>query len=234
MVAHGIRKAIVDTIQYIYNRKISPRLPHTRPAEYNSVRVAEHRPATDWWVPFDTLAIEEKYKESNIQAIQETIEAGDRVAIIGGGYGVTAVVAARQAGESGEIQIYEAAKKRVQYIKQTLMLNNVSASVDHAVVGPINHISEELGDPTKISPENIGKFDVMEMDCEGAEVDVLQNLKTKPNAIIVETHGFLGTPSAVTEELLSNNGYKIDWKRPVDEGKKYSEKNDAYVIKSTR
>ena len=231
MARYGVGKTIFDTGQYIYNHKISPHLPHTRPAEYNSIEVAEYRPVTDWWVPFDTPEIDESYKEPNIQGLRETVDTGDRVAIIGGGNGVTAVVAARQAGESGEVNVYEAGKARVQNIEETLILNNVSASVNHAVVGPLESAPEQVGNPKEIPPEDINEFDVIEIDCEGAEVDILRGLKTKPNAIIVETHGFLGAPSAATEEVLVDHGYHIDWKRPVDKGKEYAERNDAYVVK---
>ena len=47
------------------------------------------------------------------------------------------------------------------------------------------------------------------MDCEGAELPILQNLIIKPRLIIVETHPMFNSPEEKIIELLKNLNYDI-------------------------
>ena len=71
-----------------------------------------------------------------ILAHQKYTKQGDTVVIVGGGNGITAVAASRIAGKTGKVIIYEGARKRVDKIKQTFELNNITnwVQINHAIV----------------------------------------------------------------------------------------------------
>jgi hypothetical protein len=50
---------------------------------------------------------------------------------------------------------------------------------------------------------------VLELDCEGAEKEILEKFETKPNVIIVETHPELGTGPEKITKILNEQGYEI-------------------------
>jgi hypothetical protein len=50
------------------------------------------------------------------------------------------------------------------------------------------------------------------MDCEGAEVTILENLEIRPQYIIIESHG---TQESIIESL-SDMGYEIVSKEPAE------------------
>lgn len=230
----GFRTTFRQALEYVYNRYLRTYVPTTRPMLLNGVQVGKRVPATDFWLPFDTIGVDEEYKGPNVRGIRESVNPGDNVAIIGGGLGVTVVVACEEAGSKGIVDVYEASKKRTNQIKETKQMNSSSFNIHHASVGPIQFTPAELGNPQELDPGDLPAYDVMELDCEGAETDIIPALDPQPQVIIVETHGFRGSPSAVTESQLRGNGYVIEWKRPVDNGPAYAQEQDAYVIKARK
>jgi hypothetical protein len=50
---------------------------------------------------------------------------------------------------------------------------------------------------------------VLELDCEGAEVEILRELTIQPRVILVETHGLYGAPTHLVASLLEKRGYII-------------------------
>jgi len=210
-------------------RSISPTVK-TR-VLYN-VPVVEECPITDRIFSNGMDQYDPKYKSPNIASLYKSVNSGDSVTIIGGGRGVTAVIAARIVGPSGEVVVYEAVEDRVTLIKQTIRLNNVQdrVNVKSLVVG---EISEELPfspDTGQIDPSDLEPCSVLEIDAEGAETDILSNLDISPRDIIVETHGFLGSPMEDSIEALESLEYEVVNKEPVDNGQRYAKKNDAYVL----
>jgi hypothetical protein len=62
---------------------------------------------------------------------------GDRVVIIGGGLGVTAVIASKLVGDTGIVIVYEGGDKSFKNLNQTIKLNNLEkvCNVYYAIVG---------------------------------------------------------------------------------------------------
>lgn len=56
------------------------------------------------------------------------------------------------------------------------------------------------------------------MDCEGAEIEILENLTIRPRVILVESHGMLDAPSSEIEELLNELSYSVKSKEIADRG----------------
>jgi len=130
--------------------------------------------------------------EKGIMTAHERLTApGDHVVIVGGGDGVTALTAGKITTTKGSVAIYEAGDRACQEITDRIGLDGLSSicSVHHALVGP--HIDVYGGDPTsasRVHPRDIPPCDVLELDCEGAEVAILRDLRIRPRVIIVEIH----------------------------------------------
>lgn len=138
--------------------------------------------------------------------------------IVGGGYGITAVAAARAAAG---VTVFEPAGDRIASISRTLRLNGLEpdeVTVRRAAVGGITpHEAAKKGlDEAAVSvvcPADLPPCDVLELDCEGAELPILRGLDpdSLPRVIAVEIHPIKldGATGAVLERLEAL-GYSIE------------------------
>jgi hypothetical protein len=70
---------------------------------------------------------------------------------------------------------------------------------------------------TTVHPSELPSCDILELDCEGAEIGILRDMTIQPRVIAVETHGFLGAPTSAARELLEARGYHVQdlgWAEP--------------------
>jgi hypothetical protein len=51
--------------------------------------------------------------------------------------------------------------------------------------------------------------DVLQLDCEGAEVGILREMTIQPRVILVETHGVFGAPTNLAASVLEKRGYVV-------------------------
>lgn len=214
----------------IYNNKIWPLLPIvSNYGTYNRVQVKGSHPkkithsanlkikhrVLDNVVPWSTPSSIPNFKQSNTKQIHKYYEDGDKVIIIGGGNGVTAVHSAKAVGLTGKVIIYEADEKRINDIEETLRHNNVwdICEIKHAIVGKA-HLVESVGNAAIVDPTNLPQCDSLEMDCEGAELNILKNINIKPNNIIVELHHKKPyspySSTDIIQSLLENRGYSVE------------------------
>ena len=137
---------------------------------------------------------------------------GDTVRIIGGGIGVSAVVAAWNVTPSGSVTVYEGGDRYLRQLRQTIEINDVDDIVDvqHVAVGKPDSVWGEQG--RVLDPRNLDQCDVLELDCEGAELSILSNMSIRPRAIIVENHPSMGNYDNPTQvlDLLSDMDYEIE------------------------
>jgi len=192
-------KLAYSVVQYLYNRLLRPHLPR-KIGMKNEVAVRDNG-------LFDLVDVSPNAEQPCVSAIQHHVESGDSVCIIGGGAGITPVHAARQ---GGEVTVYEAARQSVELVRETAELNTVAdqISVCHAVVGDAIEIrGDTIG--IEVHPDEIPECDYLEIDCEGAEVSILQGLSIKPRTITVEYHPFLGVSRDQIIDLLHEKGYAI-------------------------
>ena len=84
-------------------------------------------------------------------------------------------------------------------------------TVDHAIVAEkTGGIRFDEGHDAKImSPRELPDCDVLNMDCEGAELPILEHMTVRPRVILVETHSQFGSPKQKILELLDNKGYDV-------------------------
>jgi hypothetical protein len=178
------------------------------------------------------------YEAALIAALSETIRLGDNVGIVGGGLGVTAVVAALRAGSLGTVQCFEGSKQYVRLAQQTAARNRITnINIRHGVVAKSiatfgGGVGNDLG--PVLPSSQLPPCNVLEMDCEGAEVEILRELTIQPRVIVVETHGVFGAPTDLVASLLEKRGYVVS-DRGVAEPRmvEYHTKNDIRVLLGT-
>jgi hypothetical protein len=210
---------------YLYRRTLRRMLPKSGAVRYAGIAISRDRKLGDLMIPefLAPAGVRDipDYEETLIRAIRAHVRAGDNVVVVGGGEGVTATIAAQTAGESGSVVCFEGAGEGVAKVEATARRNSVHqrTSVRHAVVGmPINiHGSEESQSNVVVDPAELPECDVLELDCEGAEIAILTNMTIHPRSVLVETHGLFGASSAKVRQLLEARGYKVidfGWAEP--------------------
>lgn len=165
------------------------------------------------------------YEEPLLEAVSECVTEGDAVVIIGGGWGVSSVVAAQEAGNSGHVTVYEGARERIGDIEGTLELNDVRdrVTVKHAIVSEPAHLTGAPKGASRVDPDELPVCDVIEMDCEGSETKIIPGLQNPPSILIVETH----RNESVVQAQLNDAGYTV-----VNRG--IEKEGEIYVLTAKR
>ncbi len=202
-----IRKArrVVSALYRSWLRSLLPE----RPRHYNGIPVSL---AGRWG---DALASkfliitdgdEPEYEQALVTALRQNVRPLDRIVIVGGGVGVTAVIAAKL---GGSVICYEGGAEEVRHVIDTANMNGVSVTVHHAVVGNPSHVYGSTDQAMQIAPEALPECDVLELDCEGSEISILSQMTIRPRVVLVETHGVYGAPTERCRELLESRGYTV-------------------------
>lgn len=163
-------------------------------------------------------------------ALKRNVGSGDRVVVVGGGYGVTAVTAARQSRAEKPVVVYEPAQKRRKIVRETIRRAGLADSI---VVEPlaVGEASKGQDRETVLPPEGLPPSDVLELDCEGAELSILRNLDHRPRWIHVESHGHKGATSEDVEDQLGAIGYEVtDTRVASDDQRTHCMENDIMVL----
>jgi hypothetical protein len=200
-------------VPFVYDEFIRPHLPkRERTVCFNGIQAETGDVCpVDRFVPwFETPwynTSDPAYEQPLIEALRSNLVAGDSVVIVGGGWGVTATVAASIVGESGSVVVYEGAADRIADIKGTLECNGVSkrVTVHHAIVGEPVTLTGAPENADHVAPNTLPDCDLLEMDCEGSEVDILPSLDIRPETLIVETH----RNEPTVEDHLECLGYDV-------------------------
>lgn len=152
-----------------------------------------------------------EYEAPLVSGIERMVGTGNSIVIVGGGRGVSTVIAARAAGPSGKVTVYEGSREQYNRVEETVRLNRVAdrVSVNFEVVGDAVSLWGG-GERAEISnPEDLPHCDVLVLDCEGAEKEVVSNLTNPPSKVVVETHGDLGVTPEEMIETLDSRGYDV-------------------------
>ena len=197
-----------DITHRIYNEIIRPYLPY-KISVHNGVAVEDETRLFDFTDTFP------EYEEALISGIRSQVRENDSVTVVGGGLGVSTVVAAEATGRRGSVETFEASENQYNIVRNTVRLNKVEefVNINHEIVGSFSEYSSEsygtASNAEVIDPSSLPDSDVLVLDCEGAEIEILNDLSHYPRAIIVETHGFLGSSEKEVREILLDENYRI-------------------------
>lgn len=152
-----------------------------------------------------------EHESELISAIRNYVKNGEKAMVIGGGSGASTVVVAHQVGNTGKVLSYEGNKNSFARVKETINLNKVDDRVEvfHTIVEKPVYLLGEIGEPPTLAAKDFPDCDVLVMDCEGAELPILQNIAIRPRLIIVETHPSLNSSKENAIKLLTDMGYEI-------------------------
>lgn len=169
----------------------------------------------DPYLPWDFKPdMPSEYEAGTVSALKRYVEPGDDIVIVGGGRGITSVIAAQMTGSEGSVTVYEGVSYLVNQIYDTVGVNSVSnrVNVQHAIVGSRKRLDGPSGNAPTVSADKLSDCDVLELDCEGSETDILPVLEIRPRMIIVESHGNRDKISS----QLNSLGYEILDERPAE------------------
>jgi hypothetical protein len=178
-LVHLVRNSSFEALSkraagYLYRRTIRKFLPTIAEVKYSGISISRERKFGDGKLP-DFLVphlLEDiaDYEQTLIGALRSQVRIGDRVTIVGGGEGVTAVVAANAVGERGSFVCFEGNSWNVHKVRATAARNKMSRrlTVKHAVVGEAIAV---YGVPHQLStvvvpPAELPECDMLELDCE--------------------------------------------------------------------
>ena len=217
----GLFAFLKESTGFIYRNTFRQFIPKSGIYQtYNGVKVEEKRMGENL---LNVLPDNPSYEGQFVEYIREYVEEGDSIVIIGGYYGVSTIAAATQSGNDGSVTTFEATPEGADRVRKTTQLNDVKQSVvvKATSVGPIYNPKGRSPGDDKIPPSELPDCDVLAIDCDGCELDVLNDIEITPRTIIVEHHGELYDDKTDKEgldfeyqrekldDILSSKGYKI-------------------------
>jgi hypothetical protein len=223
-------QGIAELIKQSYNHFVAPILPNTQ-AEYNGVQVLAAK-LFDRHLPWRNKH-NPHYENGIIESLVQNAVPSDRVVIVGGGWGVTAVRSAKLVGPNGKVTVFEGSKSQVAKIKSTIELNDVTNEIEinHAIVGPEIRMYGHIGNADYVSPFELPECEILELDCEGSELDILQNLEIRPRVIIVESHGMYNSSSKNVMDNLKSLDYRVKSVSLAEKSNEnFCKENDVRVV----
>lgn len=161
---------------------------------------------------FDLTDERPNYEKELIKAVSREINYNDKVVIIGGGLGVSTVRAARQINSESNVIVYEPSINSIKYIKSALSLSpDIKDQVIIIEKSVGNVIYSYFGDlkNDSIHPSKIKNCDLLQIDAEGAEIEILKNLEIKPRVIVVETHSTDNLVNGVSFDCSSDKVIEV-------------------------
>lgn len=212
----GVPALLARAVFSLYRRTFRKLLPADGHVMYAGLAVGRARKIGDRrvfarFLPPD-LRDNPTYEEALTRALNATVRAGDKIVVVGGGEGVTTALAARLAGGRGSVLCFEGDRDGIDAVKRTAEVNGVLDRIEcvHAVVGPnLGVFGTEISERV-VAPQDLPACDVLEMDCEGSEVQILSQMTIRPRVIAVETHGFNGASTALVAGILEQRGYRVE------------------------
>jgi hypothetical protein len=228
---------------YLYRRTVRKLLPTITEVKYSGIPISRERKfgdakLPDFLVPYPLEDIVD-YEQTLVSALHSQVRIGDRVTIVGGGEGVTAVVAAKAVGQTGSVVCFEGNSWNVRKVKATAARNKMSnrLKVKHAIVGEaiaVYGVPHQLS-TLVVSPADLPECDMLQLDCEGAELLILRNMAIRPRVIAVETHGVYGAPTRTVKELLEKLEYAVEeWGLAEPRVSEECEANDIRILVGKR
>lgn len=190
----------MSLIQKIYNAALRPYTPRTFGVYAGVPAKGAHL--------LDATKNHPEYKQGLIQSIETEVDDGDTVCLIGFGRGISSVYALRAGAD--EVIAYEGAREMIELGRETLAMQDLGDDVQirHVIVGEAIDIYGTTGSAQTVAPSELPECDVLVMDCEGAEISILEGMTRVPATTIIETHPPKGAADEDVRALLDGLGYE--------------------------
>lgn len=241
MIIQKVWRALGRRGRRVFQELIWPVLPDGRLLNFNDVIVNIRKKWLSDFFPVEWLPVKQSdiptYESGSVKALKSAVRKGDKVVVIGGGYGVTAVWAARLTGSHGCVLCLEGSADRATDVRIAARQNAVADRIEvvNAVVGEKVSLFGDGRTGPNMRPEELPECNVLEMDCEGSEVSIIESMVVRPRDIIVETHGFHGAKTSKVKRLLENLSYDVtDMGVAVSHKRDYCETMDIRVLLARR
>lgn len=140
-------------------------------------------------------------------------DSNHRILAVGAGSGISLIYNCKK-HRNHPFVVIEASEQQIALTKFNADLNSINEQQYRLIHGYAGNNNRAYGDISHRSFEKIDinklDFDVLELDCEGCEIEILSGLENKPKYIIVEMHPtFLQTNFDSFLTLVSQKGYKL-------------------------
>lgn len=219
-----------------YRKVLRKVLPKVGSIYYAGIKVSNDKRLFDTVLnyPFIPKSAIDKptYEQTLIKELQKHVQPSSRVVIVGAGVGITAVVAQQLISKEGSVICYESSLTQYKRALKTLQYNGIKENIQliNATVAENIGVYNQ-GSATTIPVGDLPNCDILQLDCEGAERLILQDMKIRPKTVIVETHGMFGAPTKVIQDILTKKGYAVE-KIDVAEPRIYRQcvENDIYIL----
>jgi len=190
-------------IKSAYNTWLRPHLPR-KLGLFNGVVVRQPK-------LLDRMDVQPDYERTCVKHTRNSVQPGDTVVSVGGGCGVSQVHAANAAGPGGEVIVYEASPDIAEKVRETVELNDPAAPIEVRAQAVGDSEVRWGGEPVDtLHPADLPTADVLELDCEGAELDIIPHLEPERYPTVVcETHGFLGAGRDRVTRLFREQRYRV-------------------------
>jgi hypothetical protein len=197
------RFGVYRLLRSVYDDHVRERLPR-KVGVYNGVPVRDR-------ALLDVTDERPGYEGGLVSGIRRHVRTGDRVVVVGGGKGVSTVSAARATGPTGSVWSFEGGEERYDGLVETVALNRVDdwTTTRNAIVGSGIDVYGEAVASEVVAPSALPDCDVLVLDCEGAELEILDGMEQRPRVAVVEAHGFLDAPESAVRASLEELGYEV-------------------------
>lgn len=230
----------------LYNQYLRGLLPKSE--EYackNGIKVSRRR-WLDTQVPWSVPPVgNPDHEKVYVEMIREYVEEDQTVAVVGGGWGVSTVVAAQIVGPGGEVVCYEGSERMSERTERTVALNNVAdwTTVEHAIVANDVRLggSGNAGSASVVPADELPASDVLLIDCDGCEMSLMGDTQFDADTIIVEHHAVKDGAQSVTyqpdemQRLIEAAGYNIVATNSgsIDEAAQFGNEETVFVGRRT-
>jgi hypothetical protein len=141
-------------------------------------------------------------------------QKNDIILAVGVGSGISLIHNCKKDRVSEAFIGIDGSRDQIEIAKDNARLNKVDFSkfklIEGYVGNPTNIYGSDNQKTTKIIDINQFNFDILELDCEGSEIEILQDLTARPRHIIVEMHPiFRSIDIDVFLDSMRNKGYEL-------------------------
>jgi hypothetical protein len=131
-----------------------------------------------------------------------------------GGSGITSLYTLRSIGENGFLTIYEDGKESIRVIDLNPTNNSFNNyKIIQAIVGDEKNVyGGNTLESLFVHPKDLPECDYLELDCEGSEKSILENMRINPGYIVVEIHPrLIGENIRWLDSFIFHRNYFVDY-----------------------